>query len=109
MTGYDLHYWFTDLWYDLTHPATADLPMVGVKLVALFFGFLFAKAILRVLWRVFYLETLRHVIEPLLRAIFYPIRAPFLLWRAWRERRQRKRDEHYWQRQRTAQEREQLQ
>ena len=102
ITGYDLQYWFSNLWYDLTHWQTASLPVVGFKLVVIFFGFLFAKAILAGLWRVFYVETLRHILEPIFRIVLFPFRLPLLLWRYIKRKREQAQLEQYWQRQQQA-------
>jgi len=86
MTGFDVYDWFSDLWYDLTYLGGADLQIVGFKLVVLFFAFLFAKAILGVLWRVLYIETLSHVLELIFRVVFFPFRLPWIIGR-WIKRR----------------------
>ena len=82
MTGFDVYDWFSDLWYDLMHLGSASLPEVGFKLAVLFFGFLIAKAILGMVWRVLYVETLRPILEPVFKVVFFPFRLPFLLGRS---------------------------
>ena len=101
MSGYDIQYWFSDLWYDLTHLGTAPIGEVAFKLVVLFFGFLFAKAILGVLWRVLYIETLRHILEPIFKVVFFPFRLPWIIGRWFKRRSEEKR----YQREREANER----
>ena len=109
MSGYDIQYWFSTLWYDLTHPGSADVPMIIFKLVVLFFGFLFAKAILGILWRVLYVETLRPILEPIFKVVFFPFRLPWIIGR-WLKRRsdekRHARENQLWQ-QRRAQEEQQ--
>lgn len=109
LTGYDVQYWFSNLWYDLNHLGTADIPTVAFKLFVLFFGFLIAKSILRVLWRVFYIETLAHVLEPIFRVVFFPFRVPWIIGRWLKQRldaKRRAKENQLWH-QRRAQEEQQ--
>ena len=107
MTGYDVLYWLSELWYDLTHLDTASLPEVVFKLVVIFFVFIIGKQILSVLWRVFYHETLRHIIEPIFKVVFFPFRIPKILMKRAKKKRdqaQREREGQIFQQKMAAQE-----
>ncbi|MGB0844581.1 MAG: hypothetical protein ACPGVN_07575 [Alphaproteobacteria bacterium] len=87
MSGYDIQYWFSDLWYDLTHIGTADLPSVAFKLFLIFIGFVFAKGLFSILWRVLYVEFLGRILEPLFKVVFFPLRIPSILIKRARRRK----------------------
>lgn len=76
MTGQDLVFWLEDLFYDLTNPATANLPWLGIRLAILAVGvvvtYSLGKRLLGAVWS----GIAAPVLHGLWRLVTAPVRIP---------------------------------
>ncbi|MGK2953262.1 MAG: hypothetical protein ACSLEZ_12865 [Thiobacillus sp.] len=72
MTGQDLIFWLEDLFYDLTNPATANLPWLGIRLALLAVG----VAVTYSLGRQLLGSVWRGIVSPVLRGLWRIVSAP---------------------------------
>jgi hypothetical protein len=72
MTGQDLIFWLEDLFYDLTHPATANLPWLLIRLALFAVG----VAVTYSLGRQLLGSVWRGIVSPLVRGLWRMVTAP---------------------------------
>lgn len=91
MTGQELIFWLEDLFYDLTNPATANLPWLGIRLALFAVGvaitYSLGKRLLGSLWR----GVVSPVLHGLWRLVTAPVRVPARSIRRLRQRRANRR------------------
>jgi Zn-dependent protease with chaperone function len=101
MTGTDIAWWLEDLWYDLLHLGSADVPLLVFKLfvlfVVLFFGWQLGRMVVKAVWS---------VLERVLRFAWMIVSAPVRLpWRGLKRLSRpvvRRRQQRRWQREQAA-------
>lgn len=72
MTGQDLIFWLEDLFYDLTHPATANLPWLLIRLAL----FAVVAAVTYSLGRQLLGSVWHGIVSPVLRGLWRIVSAP---------------------------------
>ena len=75
MTGSEIVWWLEDIWYDLLHLGTADIPLLLIRLfvlaAAVFFGWQLGKMVFRAVW-----AAVAPVLEFAWRVATAPVRLP---------------------------------
>ena len=75
MTGSEIVWWLEDIWYDLLHLGTADIPLLLIRLfmlaVAVFFGWQLGRMVFRAVW-----AAVAPVLEFAWRVATAPVRLP---------------------------------
>jgi hypothetical protein len=92
ISGTDLWYFLEGIAYDVTHLDTANIPSLLARLVAVFVGFVIAKGVISLLWRVLFVETAVPLVEGVWLLLTAPVRLPSRAVKRWRRRRQERRD-----------------
>lgn len=76
MTGQELIFWLEDLFYDLTNPATANLPWLGIRLALFAVGVAVTYSLGRQLLGAVWSGIVAPVLHGLWRLVTAPVRIP---------------------------------
>ena len=103
MSGADILYWLGDIWYDVTHLGTADIPSLIFRLLvllaALVIGQHVVKTVLRILWDI--CKPIVHLIRDILWGIWWvvsaPVRVPLGWIRKGRQAREKRQQARRWE------------